>query len=150
MIKLTPKRESFALLVASGETQSDAYRGAYNTKASDKTIWKRSGELIQNGAVRGRIEELKAERVKQVFWTREDSIRELSEIALRKAHIDKNTGEVTPGAKDNDRIAAIKELNGMEGFNAPVKQEHVNIDKKPMVIQFVGCEPGNNKDTNTE
>lgn len=130
MIKLRPNREKFAVLVASGMAQTQAYREAYpNTKSVNSTLWANSSRLMANDTVLARVKELKEESAKRVMWKREDSIRELSEIALRKAHIDKNTGEITPGAKDNDRIAAIKELNGMEGFNAPVKQEHTITER---------------------
>lgn len=133
MVKLTPRREKFAVLVASGMSQSDAFRESFSTKNyAQKSIWVKSSELMTNVDVLLRVKELKEESANKVMWTREDSIRELSEIALRKAHIDKNTGEVTPGAKDNDRIAAIKELNSMEGFNATIKTETTVLDPKPL------------------
>jgi phage terminase small subunit len=130
MVKLTPRREKMAVLVVGGMTQSQAFRESFTAKNyTEKMIWSEASRIMADPKVMLRVEELKKEFADKVMWKREDSIRELSEIALRKAHTDKNTGEVTPGAKDNDRIAAIKELNSMEGFNAPVKQEHTVTEK---------------------
>lgn len=59
---LTPKQERFAQEVASGKTQADAYRAAFDVGASTKpeTIQKRACELMADGKVRGRVAELRA------------------------------------------------------------------------------------------
>ena len=125
---LTDKQEKFATLIVSGLNQSDAYRQSYNAKNySDKVLWIRASELAANSKVKVRINELKDKVASKVLWSREQSLIRLAEIADRTAHVDKSTGEVTPGAKDSDRINAIKSLNEMLGFNAPVKTENKNI-----------------------
>ncbi len=56
---LTPKQESFAQAVASGKTQADAYRAAFNaSKMKAETIQKRASELMARGEVRGRVKDL--------------------------------------------------------------------------------------------
>jgi phage terminase small subunit len=58
---LTPKREKFAQLVASGMQQADAYRKAFDTKQSkDKTVHEGASRLAADSKVAARIEELRA------------------------------------------------------------------------------------------
>ena len=62
---LTIKQEKFAQLVVELGDKSKAYRGAYNAeRMKPETVHKRSGELIANGAVAGRIDQLRAEAAK--------------------------------------------------------------------------------------
>ena len=108
---LTPKQESFAQAIASGMTQADAYRHAYNVSANTKpeTIWSKASELMADGKVSGRVQELKEQLSKKALWTREMSVK-----ALMTAYKDGN-----PSVK----VSAVKELNAMHGFNAPTKIE---------------------------
>jgi len=47
MNDLTPKQEKFAQSVASGKSQADAYRMAYNAEnMKDETVWARASELM--------------------------------------------------------------------------------------------------------
>lgn len=61
-VSLTPQQERFAIEVASGKTQADAYRLAYpkSQKWKDETVWKRASELVAHGEVSGRVAELQA------------------------------------------------------------------------------------------
>ena len=62
---LTIKQEKFAQLVVELGDKSKAYRGAYDAeRMKPETVHKRSGELMANGAVAGRIDELRAEAAK--------------------------------------------------------------------------------------
>jgi phage terminase small subunit len=109
---LTTKQEAFAQAIASGMNQSDAYRAAYDAsgmKASSVT--EKASELAANVKVTSRVESLKAELAEKQLWTRQDSVTELADIA-RGAE-----------SKAAEKIAAIKELNLMHGFNAPTKIE---------------------------
>lgn len=108
MQKLTPKQEKFCQCIADGMNQSDAYRASYNSsKMSDRILWVRACEVASNSKVSARITELKASLAKKQLWTREMSVKILSSIALKSA------------SGDNNKIAAIRELNLMHGFNAP-------------------------------
>ena len=65
VMALTIKQEKFAQLVVELGDKSKAYRGAYNAeRMKPETVHKRSGELIANGAVAGRIDQLRAEAAK--------------------------------------------------------------------------------------
>ena len=57
---LTPKQQHFARCVASGMTQSQAYREAYDVKPDSKseTIWARASELMADSRVRERVDRL--------------------------------------------------------------------------------------------
>lgn len=50
---LTPKQELFAQEVASGKTQADAYRAAFNVGPTTKpeTTYKRACELMADGNI---------------------------------------------------------------------------------------------------
>jgi phage terminase small subunit len=54
---LTPKQEAFVLAYVKTGNASEAYREAYNTKASAKTIHEKSSRLLAEGKVRARFEE---------------------------------------------------------------------------------------------
>lgn len=115
---LTPKQESFCQAIASGKTQSDAYRIAYDTaNMKDATIHKRSGELMADGAITGRIDTIKKELSSKQLWTREMSVK-----ALIQAY-----KEGAPSVK----VSAVKELNLMHGYNAP---QELNINTKALPI----------------
>lgn len=109
-MSLTPKQEKFAQNVAKGMTFSDAYRKSRDaSKMADETVHKRASELAQKGEILGRIDKLKEQLSAKQLWSREDSIKKLI--------------EVMSDARPNDVIAAIKELNNMQGFNAPKKMQ---------------------------
>ena len=109
-MSLTPKQEKFAQNVAKGMTFSDAYRKSRDaSKMADETVHKRASELAQKGEILGRIDKLKEQLSERQLWSREDSIKKLI--------------EVMSDARPNDIIAAIKELNNMQGFNAPKKMQ---------------------------
>ena len=109
---LTAKQEAFAQGMASGLNQSDAYRAAYDASGmKPSSVTEKASELAANVKVTSRVAELQAALADKQLWTRIDSVIELADIAR---------GVVS---KVTDRIAAIKELNLMHGFNAPTKVE---------------------------
>ena len=109
-MSLTPKQEKFAHCIADGMSQADAYRTAFDAgKMKAETIHKRASELMADGAVTGRVQELRGRLATKALWTREMSVK-----ALVRAYQEGN-GSV--------KVAAVKELNAMHGFNAPQKVE---------------------------
>lgn len=59
-MKLTARREKFAQEIASGKSQTDAYRSAFTVgKMSDRTLWSKASEIANLAHVRERIEELR-------------------------------------------------------------------------------------------
>jgi len=85
---LTSKQEKFAQAVASGMTQADAYRHAYDAEnMADSTIWSRASELAADGKVSGRIKALQEAATIAALWSRELSIktkRQALQLALEK------------------------------------------------------------------
>jgi hypothetical protein len=108
---LTPKQEKFAQLVADGNTQADAYRGAYNAvNMSDPVIHNKASLLMTTGEIKVRVAQLKEELSKKALWSREESVEALRNV-------------LTNPDKATDIVSAVKELNAMHGYNAPVKME---------------------------
>lgn len=112
MSGLTPKQERFALLVAEGVTQADAYRQAYDTKAKPESIHVNASKLMADAKVALRVAELTKALEEASLWTRLDSVKVLSEIARGQ----------DPEAKPTDRVNATKALNTMHGW------DKLNID----------------------
>jgi hypothetical protein len=111
--KLTAKQEAFAQSVAVGMTQADAYRAAYSAGNMKDQVIQNKASLMMKGYVGVRVEKLRAELADKCLWSREDSVQELAEIVRGRE------------SRAAEKVAAIKELNIMHGFNAPIK---VNID----------------------
>jgi phage terminase small subunit len=87
-MKLTPKQNDFAMhYLATRGNASEAYRLAYDAAAmKPQTIWRRAHELLHNGKVAARIEELKVEedgRIKRKYQVDNDRVmRELVRLAF--------------------------------------------------------------------
>ena len=109
---LTAKQENFAQAVAGGMTQADAYRSAYDCEnSSDQVIINEASLLMKDRDISVRVASLKEAIAIAAIWTRLDSVQTLAEIAQGAE------------ARANEKVAAIKELNAMHGFNAPTKHE---------------------------
>ena len=116
---LTNKQESFAQAIASGKTQADAYRLSYNAEnMKDASIWSKASVLMSDVKVTARVEELRSKLENKQLWTREMSVK-----ALVGAYKDGN-----PTAK----IAAVKELNAMHGYNAPTRLDVTTRTLEPI------------------
>lgn len=75
---LTPKQESFAQNVASGKTQADAYRAAYDAgKMKDATIISKASILMADGNIRARVDELRKPIVEKLHITLESHLNDL-------------------------------------------------------------------------
>lgn len=109
MKPLTPKEEKFAQLVASGNTQADALRGSYDCKNMlDKTIIEKASRLMAQNNISARVRQLQEELSNKALWTREESVQTLKRL-------------IVDSDKGNEIVAAVKELNSMHGYNAPIK-----------------------------
>ena len=113
-MSLTAKQESFAQLRATGVNRSDAYRAVADVgeNTTESSIWESASRMDADVKVMSRITQLKDEIAAQSLWTRLDSVTVLKTIAH-----DAET-------KANDKTGAVKVLNEMHGYNAPVKIEH--------------------------
>lgn len=84
--KLTIKQEKFCNKYLECGNASEAYRFAYDcSNMGDETIWKRSGELLQNRAVTGRVNYLKSHLAEAAGISALQIIREHQKIAFSDA-----------------------------------------------------------------
>lgn len=114
-MSLTSKQEAFAQAVASGMSQSDAYRKVADIgeDTTEESIHQSASRMAANVNVTSRVQLLKDEIAEKALWTREDSVRTLKEIATDEA------------ARHGDKTGAVKVLNEMHGYNAP---KEININ----------------------
>lgn len=107
-VKLTAKQEAFCQGIADGLGQAEAYRAAYDAAGmKDNVIYARASELMKNGKITDRIKELRSQVEEKQLWSREMSVKALVQ-AYREG-----SGSV--------KVAAVKELNAMHGYNEPAK-----------------------------
>lgn len=112
---LTPKQEKFAQCIADGMSQADAYRTAFDAgNMKPETIYARASELMADSKVAGRVSELRERLTAKALWTREQSVAALQNVL----------DDAPPAA----RVAAVRELNLMHGFNEPIKVDHLSTD----------------------
>lgn len=79
---LTPKQEKFAQLVASGMSQSEAYKQAYpGITMSDKTIYERASVLAKNSKIVTRLAELRKPIIEAHQYTLESYVKRMNEVA---------------------------------------------------------------------
>lgn len=108
---LTSKQEAFAQAIADGNTQSDAYRKAYDADGmADTAIHVNASKLMKNTKVAQRVAELKAKLEVKAIWTREMSVQAL-------------VGVINSSDKGTEIVSAVKELNSMHGYEAPKKTD---------------------------
>jgi hypothetical protein len=83
---LTPRQEAFALAVASGKSQAEAYRTAYPKSQAwkDTAVWQQASRLMAVPHVAARVASHRTELAQRSLWAREDSVRSLMEV-LRPA-----------------------------------------------------------------
>ncbi|SMD02201.1 terminase small subunit [Novosphingobium sp. B1] len=65
-MSLTPKQEAFALAYIETGNASEAYRRAYDAaRMKDATVNRKAKELLDNGKITARVDELKAEHAER-------------------------------------------------------------------------------------
>ena len=79
MSSLTPKQEVFAQAVASGKSQSDAYRAAYKVGANTKpeTVNQAASRIMADSNVAARVAELRKPIAEKAQMTLESHLRDL-------------------------------------------------------------------------
>ena len=117
---LTPKQDKFARCVASGMTQADAYRAAYNTSnMQDNTIHNEAYKLMQDQEITKRVQELRNDLDDDAIMSARERAVKLSEMAR--------------GGDPDYALRAMEMLNKMTGkyttkVDANVSQDiEVNI-----------------------
>ena len=107
-VNLTAKQEAFCQGIADGLGQADAYRAAYDASdMKENSVYVNASKLMKNAKIMQRIAELKSQVQEKQLWSREMSVKALVQ-AYREG-----SGSV--------KVAAVKELNAMHGYNEPAK-----------------------------
>lgn len=115
MKPLTPKQEKFCQEYVTTSNASEAYRRSYNCeKSKDSTIHRKAKELMDNGKIQARIEEIKGEHAAKHHKTREDIISDLTDIINEYKMTGRHTGHT---------LKAIEIMNKMNGWNEAEKSE---------------------------
>lgn len=111
---LTAKQEKFALEIIKGANQADAYRTAYSAgKMKDKTIWKRSSELMADGEVAGRVDELRAPVIAAARYGLKEAMNQAQEafdLGLLTQNASAMVAAVTLRAKLNGLLVERKTI----------------------------------------
>lgn len=80
-VKLTQKQEAFCLAYLETGNASEAYRRAYSAeKMSGPTINRKAVELMGNGKITARLDELRKPAKEQALITYESHLRKLAEL----------------------------------------------------------------------
>ena len=129
-MSLTAKQEAFAQNVASGMTQADAYRTAYNAvNMKQDSVHVNASKLMASAKITQRVAELRSKLAQKQLWTREMSVK-----ALVKAY-----KVAEGGGQSTAMTAAVKELNVMHGYNAPIALDLTTLGEsmQPKIIERV-------------
>tara|TARA_R110000868_G_scaffold124211_1_gene328542 strand:+ start:331 stop:711 length:381 start_codon:yes stop_codon:yes gene_type:complete len=94
---LTPKQEAFAIAVASGKTQADAYREAFNVKPTTKpeTIQNNASRLMKDTEVSARVEELKKPIIEAAGITLESHLARLEHLGKKAEDAESYTAAIS-------------------------------------------------------
>ena len=136
---MTPKQDKFCELYVSLGNGAEAYRQAYDVKAStkDATCQNNAYKLLQDNDIITRVEILKEQTSKQHGIDREFIINGLLEIISDvdytfKLGKDKTLSKedskafyrIMQQTKNTDKLRALESLAKMLGLNEPEKIEH--------------------------
>ncbi|NBC37350.1 terminase small subunit [Novosphingobium sp. FSY-8] len=120
---LTPKQEAFALAYIETGNASEAYRRTYDAaKMKDATVNRKAKELLDNGKITARVDELKAQHAERHGVTVDDiaaMLREDREFA-RKCETPAAAVSATMGlAKLYGHLKDRHEHTGKDGKDLP-------------------------------
>ncbi len=133
MSDLTSKQEKFAQEVASGKSQAEAYRVAYDTDdMKDTTICKRASELMLNGEITGRIEKIRQPIVEKAQLTLDRHLVNLLNLRDRAAN-DGKWGAAVAAEIARGKAAGIYENKGDSDTDKEITVQIVEF-KRPYVL----------------
>lgn len=123
---LTPKQEAFCLAYIETGNASEAYRRSYDAaNMSESSINRKAKELLDNGKIAARIQELRAPAVKAAQVTLEEHLNDLKRLR-DAAEQDQKYGpaisaEIARG-KASGLYVERQEITGKDG--APISHQH--------------------------
>jgi hypothetical protein len=119
--ELTHKQKTFARLVASGSTGSDAYRGAYDTQAKPKRVGNNASVLKKHEGIKREIEAFRLANQAAEYHTPQQ-LRDLVIHSLVQVVID-------PDAKHATKVQAAKVLGTVTEVAAFTERREVHTIK---------------------
>ena len=144
MAKLTAKQERFVQNIVSGMSQREAYKNAYNvTKMKDETVDIKASELMKNGKVTVRYQELLEEFKDKALYTREEAVNDLLWIK------DKSKKEIEESGIDKVNaptfLNSVKQLTDLNGLQ-PDKNVNVRLGETKKLDSILNQIKSRNKD----
>lgn len=108
MTTLTSQQELFAQTVASGESQSDAYRRAYKVRANTKqeSIHQAASKLMSDLNIISRVDELRKPIIEKVGLTLEAHLARLEHLS-KKAEEAENYGPAVTAETNRGKAAGL-------------------------------------------
>ncbi len=94
---LTPKQEAFAIAVASGMTQADAYREAFTVKLTTKpeSVLQLASRLMAKVNIRSRVDELKKPIIEAAGITLESHLARLEHLGKKAEDAESFTAAIS-------------------------------------------------------
>ena len=135
MAGLTPKQEKFVQALVAGKSQREAYKAAYNaTNMKDETIDRKACELLKNGKVTARYDELMEEHKNKALYTREEAVKDLIWIKNEAKKDIKENG--FRQANSTTYVNSIKELSTLNDLY-PDKKTKTTIEDDDFTIKII-------------
>ena len=121
---LTPKQEAFAIAVASGMTQADAYRSAYNVKPTTKpeSVQTKAYQMMQMVQIRSRVDELKKPIIEAAGITLESHLARLEHLGKKAEDAENYTAAISAEVA-RGKVAQLytDNINVTGNFNVGIK-----------------------------
>lgn len=125
---LTARQEAFAVAIAAGRPQLDAYEAAgYSVRGTTATLKPKASRLAANKAVRRRVAELRAAAAEEVMWDMKQAARALrrvldtAETKVIAANEPDELGYLpadVPREATKAMLGAVKQLNELFGVES--------------------------------
>lgn len=124
-LKLTPKQQHFADLLAAGVSDSDAYRKAYDAEnMAPATIQREAHALANHPKITTALADLRAVARQEAQIDARDLIAKLQGIA---------DAPVQEPIRASDKIAAVREIGRLAGL---YRDDRADRDQRPVVTQI--------------
>ena len=125
-MSLTPKQEKFCQCIVDGMSYKDSYKTAYNTKATDQTIYTEASKLMLREDIQARIKDLR-KPIENSLNIKADITREKQiEFILDRIEICKSKQDETSIIKYTDML---NKITGIYKDNETIKDNENNIEK---------------------
>ncbi len=133
-MSLTPKQEAFAHAYVETGNASEAYRRAYDVGENTKgeTVWRKAAELMDNGKVTARIEELQADHRERHDVTVDSLTDELEAARLKAMGVENGASAAVQAIVAKGKLHGLvvekskSELSGPNG--TPLQTQQVQPD----------------------